>query len=103
MMNDRGTRDGRGNSTWRLRIPLTIEVFCWLVLKKRALTADNLSKRRWSGDTVCVLCRACDESVDHLFTQCVCIKFIMVMGLEDVQAGKLGEDVRVVWDRWKEV
>ncbi|XP_020101445.1 uncharacterized protein LOC109719281 [Ananas comosus] len=51
-------------------------------------------------DTIYVLCRARDESVDHLFTQCVFIKYIMVMGLEDVRTEELGNDVLVVWDKW---
>nr|CAD1830280.1 unnamed protein product [Ananas comosus var. bracteatus] len=42
-----------------------------------------------------------DESVDYLFAQCVFIKFIMVMGLEDVQKWELGDDVHAAWDRRK--
>ncbi|OAY75515.1 hypothetical protein ACMD2_08023 [Ananas comosus] len=38
------------------------------LLKKRPLTADNLVKRGWTGDTACVLCRSHEETVDHLFT-----------------------------------
>ncbi|XP_020096185.1 uncharacterized protein LOC109715535 [Ananas comosus] len=101
MMNDGGTRDGQANLIWRLRILLKIEVFCWLVLKKRTLTLDNLSKKGWFGDKACVLCRVNDESVDHLFTQCIFTKYNMVTGLEDVREGELGEDVLDVWDRWK--
>ncbi|OAY83301.1 putative ribonuclease H protein [Ananas comosus] len=71
MLNDRGTRDGRGSLIWRLRIPLKIKVFCWLVLKKRTLTAVNLSLTGWPGSTTCALCGVHEESVDHLFTQCV--------------------------------
>ncbi|OAY68373.1 hypothetical protein ACMD2_27474, partial [Ananas comosus] len=85
MLNDGGTRDGRGNLIWKLRIPLKIKVFCWLVLKKRTPTVDILSKRGWTGDLACALCGVFDESVDHLFTQCVFTKFIMVFGLDDVQ------------------
>lgn len=100
MLSDEGTRDGQANMIWRLRIPLKVKVFCWLVLKKRPLTADNLIKRGWTGDTACMMCRTYDESADYLFTQCVFIKYIMVLGLEDVQAGELGNDVQLFWDRW---
>ncbi|OAY70170.1 putative ribonuclease H protein [Ananas comosus] len=100
MLNDGGTIDGRTSKIWRLRIPLKVKVFCWLVLKKRPLTTDNLVKRWWTGETACVLCRDHDETVDHLFTQCVFLKYIMVMGLEDVHAEELGDDVLVVWDKW---
>lgn len=53
----------------------------------------------WTENTACALCGVYDESVDHLFTQCVLIKFIMVSGLDDVQPEDLGDDVHVVWDR----
>nr|CAD1834921.1 unnamed protein product [Ananas comosus var. bracteatus] len=96
MLNDEGTRDVRGSLIWRFRIPLKIKVFCWLVLKKRTLTAVNLSKTGWTRSTACVLCRTSDESVDHLFTQCVFIKYIMVAGLEEVQSGELVDPVSVV-------
>uniref|UniRef100_A0A6V7QSX2 Reverse transcriptase zinc-binding domain-containing protein n=1 Tax=Ananas comosus var. bracteatus TaxID=296719 RepID=A0A6V7QSX2_ANACO len=66
------------------------------------LTIDNLVKRGWTGDTVCVLCQVHDKSVDHLFTQCVFTKYIMLMGLEDVYAEELGDNVLIVWDKWME-
>lgn len=80
-----------------LLIFISLYIFFWLVLKKRPLTVDNFVKRGWTGDTLCVLCMAHDEPVDHLFTQCVFTKFIMVMGVEGVQGGELGDDVHQVW------
>ncbi|OAY68402.1 putative ribonuclease H protein, partial [Ananas comosus] len=44
-LSDGGTRDARAIKLWRLRIPLKMKVFCWLVLKKMLLTVDNLLKR----------------------------------------------------------
>lgn len=79
-----GTRDARAIKLWRLCIPLKVKIFCWLVLKKRLLTANNLIKRGWVGDMACVLCRSDEETVDHLFTNCVFAKFMLVMTGEDV-------------------
>lgn len=76
-------------------------MFCWLVLKKKPLTTNNLVKGGRTGDTACVLCRIEEKTVDHLFIQCVFSKFILVMGVEDIQDKNMGEDVISVWDRWK--
>ncbi|OAY70654.1 hypothetical protein ACMD2_25377 [Ananas comosus] len=56
MLNNGGTRDYRTCDIWRLRIPLKVKVFCWLVLTKKIPTIDNLLKRGWTGNTSCVLC-----------------------------------------------
>nr|CAD1817778.1 unnamed protein product [Ananas comosus var. bracteatus] len=101
MLSDGGTRNARANDIWRLRIPLKVKVFYWLVLKKKILTMDNLVKRGWTGNTSCVLCGSEIETIDHLFTQCVFFRFLMVKSLEDVQSGDLGVDVHQLWDIWK--
>ncbi|OAY73596.1 putative ribonuclease H protein [Ananas comosus] len=61
-------------------------------LIKRLLTADNLAKRGWSGDTTCMLCMSHDETVNHLLAQCVFTKFILVMDVENIQATEIGDD-----------
>lgn len=50
-LRDGGMRDARTGKIWCLRIPLKVKVFYWLVLKKKPLTADNLAKRGWTGNT----------------------------------------------------
>lgn len=94
-------RDMHTKLIWRLRIPLKVKVYSWLVLKKRATTVENLVKRGWTSDKICVLYRIYKESVDHLFTQRVFVKFLMIMGIEDVRARELGDEVHVVWARWQ--
>nr|CAD1836467.1 unnamed protein product [Ananas comosus var. bracteatus] len=93
-------RDARATKLWRLLIPLKVKVFCWLILKKRPITADNLLKRGWTGNTTCVLCGMTEETVDHLFTQCVFTRFLMALALENLQSTDLGHDVISVWDKW---
>lgn len=100
-LSDGATRDRRSSKIWKLRVPLKVKVFCWLVLRKRLLTADNLVKRGWVGDTACVLCGTDEETMDHLFTQCVFTRFLILMGVEDVQNRDLGNDLTSTWDRWK--
>lgn len=40
-----------------------------------------------------MLCGADEETVDHMFTRCVFCKFIIVTGVNDIQAQDLGDDV----------
>lgn len=98
-LTDGGTRDPGLDTIWKLYIPLKVKVFCWLALKKRLPTTDLLVKRGWAGNTTCALYGAKDESVDHLFTRCVFTKFIIVMGVNGIQATDLGSDVNRVWQR----
>lgn len=84
MLSNGGTRDNRTYDIWKLRIPFKVKVFCWLVLKKKIPTIDNLLKRGWIGNTICVLCGSKFETFDHLFTRCVFLRFLMVMSLEGV-------------------
>jgi len=58
---------------WRLRIPLKVKAFVWLVIKGRILK-DNLSKRGWKGSNFCEFCGAA-ERIDHLFFACSFARF----------------------------
>ncbi|KAG8045329.1 hypothetical protein GUJ93_ZPchr0008g13376 [Zizania palustris] len=61
---------------WDLRIPLKIKLFLWLTLKNKILTKDNLLKRGWKGGSKnCFFCGK-DEFVQHLFFDCVVIRFV---------------------------
>ena len=51
---------------WKLRLPLKIKIFNWLVLKGVILTKDNLLKKRWKGDDQCCFCNN-KETIQHLF------------------------------------
>jgi hypothetical protein len=35
---------------WKLKLPLKVKVFLWLLYRKVILTKDNLVKRNWHGD-----------------------------------------------------
>ncbi len=62
--------DHRFRKLWKIRIPLKVKIFVWLVLRGKVRTKDNLLKRGWTGDSSCVLCLDEDETVDHLFLGC---------------------------------
>jgi hypothetical protein len=51
---------------WRMKIPLRIKIFMWYLKHGVVLTKDNLVRRNWSGNKLCVLCSH-HESIQHLF------------------------------------
>ena len=59
---------------WSFSIPSKIRCFICLVVENRILTWDNLLKRGWKGPGVCVLCRHGEDSVQHLFIDCIMTK-----------------------------
>ena len=42
----------------------------WLCMVNRINRWDNLNKKRWLGPKVCNLCKANEESVNHIFVCC---------------------------------
>jgi zinc-binding in reverse transcriptase len=56
--------------TWEIKAPPRVQVFLWLVLRNKILTIDNLARRGWTLPNMCYLCRAQQESCQHLFVSC---------------------------------
>jgi hypothetical protein len=66
----------RNNSyLWKIKIPLKIKVFIWLLYREAILTKDNLVKRNWYGNVKCYFCDS-NETIQHLFFDCALAKFI---------------------------
>ncbi len=100
VLSDGGLRDHCSNHLWSLRLPTKVHILVWLVLKKRLLTTDNLLKRGWTGNTLCVLCGVIPETVDHLFTKCVFTRFVMWKVSEDLGSEDSGDDTKSLWEKW---
>jgi hypothetical protein len=60
---------------WKLKVPLEIRIFIWLLNKQVLLTKDNLIGRNWVGCKKCAFCDL-EESVEHLFIVCPFAKLI---------------------------
>lgn len=56
------TQDRRHNA----KIPLKLKICLWLIWHNTIATIDNMSKRKWQGDTKCRFCEE-QESIHHLF------------------------------------
>uniref|UniRef100_A0A8I6YIX2 Reverse transcriptase zinc-binding domain-containing protein n=1 Tax=Hordeum vulgare subsp. vulgare TaxID=112509 RepID=A0A8I6YIX2_HORVV len=59
-----------GHSLWKTLCPQKIHVFLWLCLYNKSLTRDNVAKRIIIEDKSCLFCSE-DESIQHLFLECV--------------------------------
>ncbi len=79
----------------------SILIIISLAIKNRLFTADNLGKRGWAGNELCVLCGAHMESTDHLFLKCVYTRFVIGYGEGDLGFESTGWDIRDVWEKWK--
>jgi hypothetical protein len=54
---------------WKIKIPLQIKTFIWLVFKKNILTKDVLMHRGGKCDPQCLFCGK-NETIDHLLFAC---------------------------------
>jgi hypothetical protein len=60
---------------WRVKLPLRVKTFLWLLLKKSILTRDVLLRRGGKCTTNCLFCGQ-NESIDHLFFACPLARYI---------------------------
>lgn len=57
--------------TWRSRVPNTVRIFIYLMLRQRILTHDIMQRRRIGCEGKCVLCDSCPlETLIHLLFTC---------------------------------
>ena len=50
-----------------------------MALKNKLLTWDNLQKRGWIEPSICALCCADEDSVQHLFCSCAVWKNVLFL------------------------
>jgi len=62
-------------SVWKLKIPLKVKIFIWLLHRGVILTKDNLAKRNWNGSKQCCFCMN-DETIAHLFFGCLMARLL---------------------------
>jgi hypothetical protein len=47
------------------------KLFMWLVHHKKILTWDNIRKRGILGPSICQLCKAEEETMEHILNSCI--------------------------------
>ncbi|XP_020084915.1 uncharacterized protein LOC109707794 [Ananas comosus] len=96
-VTDAGQIDPLYDHLWGLKILLKQKIFIWILLRKRLLTADRLIRGGISVDQHCMLCGSILESCDHLFGECIFVRYLRletgVIVTADLDAG----DVRRLW------
>jgi hypothetical protein len=55
---------------WKSKVPTCVAFFTWTAVLGKLPTADNLRKRKIVLVNRCCLCKAAEESVDHLLLHC---------------------------------
>lgn len=76
-LTDAGCRDPTSQSIWKLKTPSKIKIFVWLLLRNRLLTNDRLRTPTGPEEETCVLWASASESRDHLFSNCVFVKYLL--------------------------
>jgi hypothetical protein len=76
---------------WTLKLPLRIKVFCWLVIRNRILTKENLLKRGWKRVELFEFCND-RETREHLFFLCPLANYIwnmfsVALGINSMPSG----------------
>lgn len=56
---------------WLGQVPSKVCLFLWALARERTLTIDNLKKRGRSMPSRCIMCEQEEESISHLFINCV--------------------------------
>src|SRR4051794_41111561 len=57
-------------SVWQLHIPPRVHIFLWLLAHKKLMTRDNMKRRHLHKLEDCIFCSE-EESIDHLFFECI--------------------------------
>jgi hypothetical protein len=75
-------------AVWKLIVPPRVHIFLWLLSHNKLMTRDNLLKRNLNKPVCCVFCSE-NESIDHLFFQCIVAKQIwkFITSVFNIQVG----------------
>jgi hypothetical protein len=98
VINFRGIQPVHVSAVWHLKIPPRVHFFLWLVINNRALTRDNLAKRRKVEDDSCLFCSE-KETINHLFFDCAIAKQCWNM-ISELIGCRVGEDMINIGKFW---
>ena len=55
---------------WKVKAPRRVSFFVWISTWDKILIGDNLQSRGFEFVDWCIMCRRCEETVDHLLLPC---------------------------------
>lgn len=84
---------------WKIKVPLKIRIFLWLITQKSILTKDVLLHRGWKGDARCQFCGT-TETIDHLFLHCTLARFCWNVIRCAFDLPSLPNTVEEIWTAW---
>jgi hypothetical protein len=61
-------------SIWRVKTPLRVAFFVWIVALGKLSTLDNLRKRNVVVVEWCCMCKKSEKSIDHLLIHCEVVR-----------------------------
>lgn len=86
---------------WKARVPPTVKIFGFLMLKNRLLTHDNMQHRSMYCAMQCVLCENCPiESEFHIFFLCPYVVHVwyILSNKAGVNLISLKQDLNLTWE-----
>jgi hypothetical protein len=83
---------------WNIVVPPKIHFFLWLLAHNKLATVDNLNKKVLNKPVQCCFCSE-DESISHLFFECVVAKTIWKM-MSEILGFEVGGDYLSVASKW---
>eukprot|EP00253_Pinus_taeda_P008825 PITA_08825 len=87
---------------WKLKCPQKSRILLWCMLRRKIPTWDILQTRFIIGPGRCPLCKANEESINHLFTECpVSLKlWTEISVLLKIKDRWGGSPIGTVWENW---
>eukprot|EP00253_Pinus_taeda_P016469 PITA_16469 len=77
-----------------------IKFFNWTLLKRKILTAENLRKKGILGPSICCLCRAAEESSNHLFLECSFARNCWKLITSPLSIGEMPNQINLLQKNW---
>lgn len=81
---------------WGLKMPNKIRINMWKIANNYILTLYNLKLRKLAANTLCPVCQAEEETVSHLFRDCLFSQQVL-RGLRGTVSSHNGEPN---WKKW---
>jgi len=87
-------------AAWNPECLPKVKFFNWTLLKSKILTAENLRKKGILGPSICCLCRAAEESSNHLFLECSFARNCWKLITSPLTIGDLPNQITLLQKNW---